>query len=560
VVIAYSTGTGAKGTGSGESGGSITINSGDFVIAHVALRSTSVTVNSITLKAGSTMSKLEGPIDQSTNVRSYLYYFKASSNLGSNAPTLALSGSARHAWTLAVYTGVASTAPYWNGTPTSATGSAASVADATVDVASPGMRMCISGTAAVKSANATSTITIAAGNGETERQEQDQVGSSTTRAVSSQLQEYDATGASPRTMSADCTCSSSTIQWVIQSVTLLAEHYTLEFTFGSEKLQNLTKSFTFGTDSNYGTNRTVALAPATYTVTFPSTYTTGGVTYTFRVWEDASTNPARSVVLSADTTITAYYVVVGSQTFTFGTQPAKNVTVPFTFGTQPALVGVAKTFTFGTQPLKNSTVPFTFGSQPQALGLTKTFSFGSQPQAIGLTKTFPFGTQPLKNSTVPFTFNTNPQATGLTKTFSFGSQPQALGLTQTFSFGSDAQAVGLTKSFTFNTEAQAINLLKTFTFATEPQAVSVTKAFTFNTEPKAVGLTEPFTFGSEPQSGLTTYTIAFTFGSEPKITLVPPTSTGGSGRGYHRSKPIKQRLNPEFVELLKQYLQLKLEA
>jgi hypothetical protein len=102
---------------------------------------------------------------------------------------------------------------------------------------------------------------------------------------------------------------------------------TKTFTFGTQPALAGTKTFTFGTEPQWGTtNVTMPLAPATYTVTMPVTFGA----YTFRKWEDNSTNPVRNVALNADTTITAYYVVVGSKTFTFGTEPQTGATPPTT--------------------------------------------------------------------------------------------------------------------------------------------------------------------------------------------------------------------------------------
>ncbi|MFX1535952.1 MAG: cohesin domain-containing protein [Promethearchaeota archaeon] len=51
-----------------------------------------------------------------------------------------------------------------------------------------------------------------------------------------------------------------------------------------------------------------SLVEGDYTVVMPPTWTDGADVYNFDHWEDASTNPSRTIILNADTTVTAYYV------------------------------------------------------------------------------------------------------------------------------------------------------------------------------------------------------------------------------------------------------------
>jgi len=60
---------------------------------------------------------------------------------------------------------------------------------------------------------------------------------------------------------------------------------------------------------SHATNYTAVLNEGDHTVAMPSTVTQGGTTYNFTNWEDGSTNPARTLSLIANMTITAYYEV-----------------------------------------------------------------------------------------------------------------------------------------------------------------------------------------------------------------------------------------------------------
>jgi hypothetical protein len=217
--IVYVRGTGGKGTVSTSSGASTTINSGDFVFIHISIAGITRTVNSFTLGTGNNALLLGGPVDKTT-VRSYLYYYMASSNLGSITPTLTLSGSGRHAWTMAVYTGVNPSSPYSGYNSNS--GSAASPTAGTVVENSAG-NMVVSGSAFGENIVGAYTITIAPSGSpaETERQEQDQAGATGTGnyGVSSQTEEY-ATTSAPRTNGANGTDSTRALNWVMQVVTL----------------------------------------------------------------------------------------------------------------------------------------------------------------------------------------------------------------------------------------------------------------------------------------------------------------------------------------------------
>ena len=57
------------------------------------------------------------------------------------------------------------------------------------------------------------------------------------------------------------------------------------------------------------TNTDVLLSPGTYTIMVPATIDKQGVTYNFSKWEDSTTNPEREIAVSADATITAFYMV-----------------------------------------------------------------------------------------------------------------------------------------------------------------------------------------------------------------------------------------------------------
>jgi hypothetical protein len=52
-----------------------------------------------------------------------------------------------------------------------------------------------------------------------------------------------------------------------------------------------------------------SLAEGNYTITAPASVVAGGVTYNFVQWEDGTTNPVRTIALTADTTITTTYAI-----------------------------------------------------------------------------------------------------------------------------------------------------------------------------------------------------------------------------------------------------------
>jgi len=167
------------------------------------------------------MSLLDGPRDQSTNVRSYLYHYRAASNLGSVTPTLTLSGSARHAWTLAVYTGCRGSSYYELANYAIGSGASPQTGSVTISAGSAN-RWVLSGMAVADTTNGAYTITVAPAGSplENERQEQDQAGASSAKGVSSQFEDY-AAGAAARTNSATATCAGRTLAWVEHGVAIV---------------------------------------------------------------------------------------------------------------------------------------------------------------------------------------------------------------------------------------------------------------------------------------------------------------------------------------------------
>ena len=65
----------------------------------------------------------------------------------------------------------------------------------------------------------------------------------------------------------------------------------------------------FTIDGTHATPWSSLLDEGTYTVVMPPTWTVGPDLYNFDEWEDGSTNPTRTVSLTADTSIMAYYVL-----------------------------------------------------------------------------------------------------------------------------------------------------------------------------------------------------------------------------------------------------------
>jgi hypothetical protein len=65
---------------------------------------------------------------------------------------------------------------------------------------------------------------------------------------------------------------------------------------------------------------TAELEEGLYTITMPAEATVNTSKYTFKNWEDGSTNPVRTVNLTADTVITAYYELAPPVTYTLTVQ------------------------------------------------------------------------------------------------------------------------------------------------------------------------------------------------------------------------------------------------
>ena len=79
-------------------------------------------------------------------------------------------------------------------------------------------------------------------------------------------------------------------------------------------------------DITHSTNWSDFLDEGSYTIEMPSTWTDGSDLYNFDQWEDDSTNPTRTVTLTADQTITAYYVYVpAAHTLTVNSDPISGV-------------------------------------------------------------------------------------------------------------------------------------------------------------------------------------------------------------------------------------------
>lgn len=218
-TITYTGGTGAGGTGSGEAGNStVTVNAGNFVLIHIAIYATSTTVSSFTLGAANAI-LLAGPVDQGSNVRSYLYRYMCNVSLGTVTATLTLSGSVYHAWTLAIYSGVQAINPYSG--YVSNTGSGTTPATGTVAVTVSG-NLVVSGGAFEDTSTGAYRIAVAPSGSpvETKRQGEFKSGAGGKHAVSSEIEDYATT--SSRTNSATGTSSHSgdTVAWVMQGVTL----------------------------------------------------------------------------------------------------------------------------------------------------------------------------------------------------------------------------------------------------------------------------------------------------------------------------------------------------
>jgi uncharacterized repeat protein (TIGR02543 family) len=79
---------------------------------------------------------------------------------------------------------------------------------------------------------------------------------------------------------------------------------------GTHKLtvnsEPVTVDFVIDTET-HTTPYSAELPQDTYTIIMPSEITINTTTYTFKSWEDGSTNPTRTINLTEDTTVTAYY-------------------------------------------------------------------------------------------------------------------------------------------------------------------------------------------------------------------------------------------------------------
>jgi uncharacterized repeat protein (TIGR02543 family) len=86
----------------------------------------------------------------------------------------------------------------------------------------------------------------------------------------------------------------------------------------------------FTIDSNTATTPyTETLQEGTYTITMPQTWKdpATGKTYKFNSWEDGSINPTRTITLTEDTTITAYYAEIPTYTLAVVIEPENAGTV-----------------------------------------------------------------------------------------------------------------------------------------------------------------------------------------------------------------------------------------
>lgn len=71
----------------------------------------------------------------------------------------------------------------------------------------------------------------------------------------------------------------------------------------------------YSVDSQTATTGTPkTLTAGSYTITMPSTVTSGGKTYSFESWNDAITNPVKQITLNSDLTITATYELQSNDT------------------------------------------------------------------------------------------------------------------------------------------------------------------------------------------------------------------------------------------------------
>ncbi|MGD0331105.1 MAG: hypothetical protein ABSB40_11810 [Nitrososphaeria archaeon] len=276
-AIAFSTGTTDYGTGTGETASAITINAGDFVLADVAIVGTSVTVSSITLGYGNSMSSLTS--NTGDGIGNYLYYYVATTSLGSVTPRLRLSSlGAYHAWTVVDYTGVSTSSPYWANTGTSggtSISSGSTESAATMAAKSTG-RLVVSAFTGISASNSATAITIAAANSENQREVVKQSGSSSNQAVSAELEDY-ASDAS-RINKATYTDSGVTMDYNTITVTLLPA-------------RSMSWTHTVGT----GSNRLLLVSIGTYNISgTPATVSSikyGGVALTLVASDVYSTNP-----------------------------------------------------------------------------------------------------------------------------------------------------------------------------------------------------------------------------------------------------------------------------
>lgn len=71
----------------------------------------------------------------------------------------------------------------------------------------------------------------------------------------------------------------------------------------------------YSVDSQTATTGTPkTLTAGSYTITMPSTVTSGGQTYSFESWNDATTNPVKQITLDSDLTLTATYELQSNDT------------------------------------------------------------------------------------------------------------------------------------------------------------------------------------------------------------------------------------------------------
>jgi hypothetical protein len=79
--------------------------------------------------------------------------------------------------------------------------------------------------------------------------------------------------------------------------------------------------------TQYTTPWSGSLNEGNYRITAPASVLAGGVTYVFVQWEDGTTNPVRTIALTADATITVTYAIA-THKLTVSSTPVTGV--PFT--------------------------------------------------------------------------------------------------------------------------------------------------------------------------------------------------------------------------------------